>query len=134
MRIYEVEANVKRDLEMEIREYMENNFQDYDTFSILEKELGLASDLLFATDKEVEISTIKEAPKTDYVLIVEHSKFRGHYQKFYIYFFNNDEVDEVVNYQNSFNADEIKYMEIEDDDYDTIEELNEGIFSQKDFI
>lgn len=134
MRIYEVEANVKRDLEMEIREYMENNFQDYGTFSILEKELGLASDLLFATDKEVEISTIKEAPKTDYVLIVEHSKFRGHYQKFYIYFFNNDEVDEVVNYQNSFNADEIKYMEIEDDDYDTIEELNEGIFSQKDFI
>lgn len=134
MRIYEVEANVKCDLEMEIREYMENNFQDYGNFSILEKELGLASDLLFATDKEVEISTIKDAPKTDYVLIVEYSKFRGHYQKFYIYFFNNDEVDEVVNYQNSFNADEIKYMEIEDDDYDNIEELNEGIFSQKDFI
>lgn len=134
MRIYEVEANVKCDLEAEIRECMENNFPEYDNFSILEKELGLSSDLLFATDKEVEISTIKDAPKTDYVLIVEHSKFMGHYQKFYIYFFNNDEVDEVVNYQNSFNADEIKYMEIEDDDYDTIEELNEGIFSQKDFI
>ena len=134
MRIYEVEANVKCDLEMEIREYMENNFQDYGNFSILEKELGLASDLLFATDKEVEISTIKDAPKTDYVLIAEHSKFMGHYQKFYIYFFNNDEIDEVANYQNSFNADEIRYMEIDDDDYDTIEELNEGIFSQKDFI
>lgn len=133
MRIYEVEANVKCDLEMEIREHMENNFPEYGNFSILEKELGLSSDLLFATDKEVEISTIKDAPKTDYVLIVEHSRFRGHYQKFYIYFFNNDEIDEVANYQNSFNADEIRYMAI-DDDYDTTEELNEGIFSQKDFI
>lgn len=134
MRIYEVEANVKCDLENEIREYMENNFQDYGNFSILEKELGLSSDLLFATDKEVEISTIKDAPKTDYVLIVEHSKFRGHYQKFYIYFFNNDEVDEVANYQNSFNADEIRYMEIEDDDLDIIEELNKEIFNSRDFV
>lgn len=133
MRIYEVEANVKCDLENEIREYMENNFPEYDNFAILEKELGLSSDLLFATDKKIEILTIKDAPKTDYVLIVEHSKFRGHYQKFYIYFFNNDEVDEVGNYQNSFKADEIRYMEI-DEDLDVIEELNEGIFSQKDFI
>ena len=134
MRIYEVEANVKCNLENEIREYMENNFQDYGNFSILEKELGLSSDLLFATDREVEISTIKDTPKTDYVLIVEHSKFRGHYQKFYIYFFNNDEVDEVANYQNSFNADEIRYMEIEDDGLDTIEELNKGIFTSRDFV
>lgn len=134
MRIYEVEANVKCDLENEIREYMENNFQDYGNFSILEKELGLSSDLLFATDKEVEISTIKDAPKTDYVLIVEHSKFRGHYQKFYIYFFNNDEVDEVANYQNSFNADEIRYMEIEDNDLDIIEDLNKEIFNSRDFV
>lgn len=134
MRIYEVEANVKCNLENEIREYMENNFQDYGNFSILEKELGLSSDLLFATDREVEISTIKDTPKTDYVLIVEHSKFRGHYQKFYIYFFNNDEVDEVANYQNSFNADEIRYMEIEDDNLDTIEELNKGIFTSRDFV
>lgn len=134
MRIYEVEANVKCDLENEIREYMENNFQDYGNFSILEKELGLSSDLLFATDKEVEISTIKDAPKTDYVLIVEHSKFRGHYQKFYIYFFNNDEVDEVANYQNSFNADEIRYVEIEDNDLDIIEELNKEIFNSRDFV
>lgn len=133
MRIYEVEANVKCDLENEIREYMENNFPEYGNFAILEKELGLSSDLLFATDKKIEILTIKDAPKTDYVLIVEHSKFRGHYQKFYIYFFNNDEVDEVGNYQNSFKADEIRYMEI-DEDLDVIEELNEGIFSQKDFI
>lgn len=134
MRIYEVEANVKCNLENEIREYMENNFQDYGNFSILEKELGLSSDLLFAIDKEIEISTIKDAPKTDYVLIVEHSKFRGHYQKFYIYFFNNDEVDEVANYQNSFNADEIRYMEIEDNDLATIEELNKGIFASRDFV
>lgn len=134
MKIYEVEANLKLDLENEIREYMENNFQDYGNFSILEKELGLSSDLLFATDREVEISTIKDAPKTDYVLIAEHSKFRGHYQKFYIYFFNNDEVDEVANYQNSFNADEIRYMEIDDEELDTIEELNEGIFNLRNFI
>lgn len=31
-------------------------------------------------------------------------------------------------------ADEIRYMEIEDDDLDTIEELNKGIFTSRDFV
>lgn len=130
MRIYEVEANVKCDLEVEIREYMENNFPNYGYDSILEKEAGLTDDLLFATDREIELD-FYDYDSTDYIMMIERTHFHGHYQRFEIFFFNEDEIEMVEKLQGSFNADEIKYMEVEEEEY---EDINEGIFNQRDFI
>ncbi|WP_019139260.1 hypothetical protein [Peptoniphilus timonensis] len=130
MRVYEVEADVKHNLEIEIREYMENNFPNYGEFCILEKEAGLTDDLLFATDREIDLDFYDYEP-TDYIMMIERTHFQGHYQRFEIFFFNKDEIEMVEKLQASFNADEIKYMEIEEEEY---EDINEGIFNQRDFI
>lgn len=133
MKVFDVNVNVKMNLENEIREYMENNFPNYGYDCILEKEAGLTDDLLFATDKEIDLD-FYDYDSTDYIMMIERTHFKGHYQRFEISFFNEDEIEMVEKLQGSFNADEIKYMEINYDDYDTIEDLNEGIFNQRDFI
>ena len=130
MKVFDVNANVKKNLENEIREYMENNFPNYGYDCILEKEAGLTDDLLFATDREIELD-FYDYDSTDYIMMIERTHFQGHYQRFEIFFFNEDEIEMVEKLQGSFNADEIRYMEVEEEKY---EDINEGIFNQRDFI
>ncbi len=119
---FQINADLKKKVEMDIFNYMDNNSFDY-SCSFLEKEFGITSDMLFYSGKEIPIAFNEDTDieKTDYIMIVTKSKFYDHYMEYFIYFFNNDEIAKMCELEKSFSEDEIKYMEIEDDYCDALE-------------
>lgn len=119
---FQITADLKKKVEMDILNYMDHNSFDY-SCSFLEKEFGITSDMLFYSGKEIPVAFNKDTDieKTDYIMIVTKRKFYGHYMEYFIYFFNNDEIAKMCELEKSFSEDEIKYMEIEDDYYDELE-------------
>ena len=119
---FKITSDLKKKVEMDIFNYMDNNSFDY-SCSFLEKEFGITSDMLFYSGKEIPIAFDEDTDieKTDYIMLVNESKFYGHYMVHFIYFFNENEIPRMCELEKSFTEDEIKYMEIEDDYYDELE-------------
>lgn len=118
MKVININSIEKVKLEREIKDYIANHLEDFNEFWVISKFAILADDMVFAVDKKIEINTI-EAPVTDYIMIIEGSKFA--FQIFNIAFFDADEIEEVAQLQDIFTKDEIRYMEVFDEEYEEIE-------------